>query len=393
MAMSSLRQPEPDLNERLDSFLQWYHTTDPSDRGADAMASAFDEALDGFDLQSMSQRDLETIAPFAAFSPSVQPLVRKLLEEQIVRPGADGARAAFLDLRATGVSRVGEPAEVAEALRRLVEHPGFHEAWVAGNLSQLPGVLGHFPRQAAQQASESILAVRDLFDESSSPTHLGLGVRYLLSMHAFGHTIPLHEREKFRVRLVSLFEAAAEQDMASEKHAWIQSKLDQLKSPAGRGQILGARAKEISFAWSSDPSIRSLADTRGMVVVIDFWETWCGPCIASFPSVRQLVEHYEGFEVIVLGVASEQRERGKERLAQFYGDFAEKHNMNWTVAIADENIFELQYAIKGIPHVALIDPSGVLRHNALHPGNSLTETTALIDPILREFGLDAPKED
>ena len=45
---------------------------------------------------------------------------------------------------------------------------------------------------------------------------------------------------------------------------------------------------------------------KGNVVVVDFWATWCGPCVGSFPQVKELVEYYKGYNVTVLGLTSPQ---------------------------------------------------------------------------------------
>src|SRR5699024_8478985 len=68
--------------------------------------------------------------------------------------------------------------------------------------------------------------------------------------------------------------------------------------------MIGKPAPELTFIWSSQPDLKKLSDLKGKVVILDFWATWCGPCIATFPQIRELTEHYKSGEVGVLGVTS-----------------------------------------------------------------------------------------
>jgi thiol-disulfide isomerase/thioredoxin len=166
--------------------------------------------------------------------------------------------------------------------------------------------------------------------------------------------------------------------------------------------LVGQPAPELNFIWSTRDGLTNLSDLKGKVVVIDFWTTACGPCVASFPEVRELTAHYEGRDVVVIGVTSLQgsvhglkakpiyvRNDPVEEMA-LMNDYINVKDITWTVVFSAEEVFNLDYGVAGIPHLVIIAPDGTVRHNGLDPAEPLKETTQRIDAILKEFGKPLP---
>ena len=99
------------------------------------------------------------------------------------------------------------------------------------------------------------------------------------------------------------------------------------------------------------------AKLKGKVVLIDFWATWCGPCVAEVPNVKAAYEklHEKGFEIV--GISFDQ---DKDSLEQFI----KKESMAWPQFFDGkgwENKFGQEFGIRGIPTMWLIDKEGKLR--------------------------------
>jgi len=183
--------------------------------------------------------------------------------------------------------------------------------------------------------------------------------------------------------------------------------LTSMNSAYGRGELIGYAAPELNFNWSSNNNISKLSDLKGKVVIIDFWATWCGPCIGSFPDVAKLKKFYEGYPVEIVGVTSLQgfhkgkdgRVETKDNPDQEYGlmpNFMKWKGMTWNVAFSAEPVFNPEYGVQGIPHVAIVDTEGKVRFNKIHPSSQVTPFAEKVDKInslLKEANLEYPVYD
>jgi thiol-disulfide isomerase/thioredoxin len=152
-----------------------------------------------------------------------------------------------------------------------------------------------------------------------------------------------------------------------------------MAAPAGYAQrsLVGESAHNFTLKDVHGRSV-SLKESRGKVVVLDFWAVWCGPCVKSVPFFQQMADKYgeRGLEVIGLHV--------DDRMppAQEIKEYLEDRSIRYTNLLSTVEVDE-EYAILAMPTTYFVDRKG--RIASQHLGFNPAKTPATIEAEIKNL--------
>ncbi|NIS69309.1 MAG: redoxin domain-containing protein [Proteobacteria bacterium] len=114
---------------------------------------------------------------------------------------------------------------------------------------------------------------------------------------------------------------------------------------------VGEPAPEFTLPTLDGKSAR-LADYRGKVVLLNFWATWCPPCIWEMPSMESLYQRFKGREFEILGVSIDAKGESVVR------PFVDDHGITFPVLLDPDSQVYKRYGVTGVPESFIIDKDG-----------------------------------
>ena len=146
----------------------------------------------------------------------------------------------------------------------------------------------------------------------------------------------------------------------------------------------GEAVPELKFVeWVGQEPMK-LENLRGKVVLLDFWATWCGPCISTFPRLREWHKKYAGNDFVIVGVTKYYGNGDGKRMTQlqeldFLNEFKQKYKLPYSLAVAEPSEDSMKYGISAYPTTILLDRNGVVRYIGIGAGDE--ESSNLEDMI------------
>lgn len=323
-----------------------------------------------------------------------------LLEKKSQESGKEGLIFTFYRWKYLPVYyRYSHRDSTMEIFKSMITHPDFQE-WYEENIEDADDIirgavelggdawvdLGIVENVMAllrdSLSSECVFASMQLFNVAFVSKKLSSDVKNEIRKNVLTH---------YRSLLQNI------EKIGERNRETIENGISYLEGPYATGRLIGNTAPSLDLVWISGGEERDLKAFLGKVVVLDFWATKCGPCVAAFPSLRDLQDRYADYSVEIIGVTSfmgyinskqgwidtEGRPEYEIKLMQ---DFMKDMGMTWQVAFSKQSVMNLDYGVLGIPHLAIIDVDGMVRYN----GVELSTLPQIIDDLLKEAGLPFP---
>ena len=116
---------------------------------------------------------------------------------------------------------------------------------------------------------------------------------------------------------------------------------------------IGSVAPDFSVADLDGNPVR-LADLRGRPVIVNFWASWCGPCVEEFPLLRDAAARHSDDGLIVVGIVWEDRSEAAR-------DFMARNGATWVAAMDPGGRVARDYGMLGLPETYFIGRDGIIR--------------------------------
>ncbi len=187
-----------------------------------------------------------------------------------------------------------------------------------------------------------------LIDKQGRVRHVGLKVKSLTE--AANSLLAEPFDSNLEVKTVPLPEGVEREEIPFPKHS---TNVGSSKNIQGQ-----AAPNFVVEDWVSTP-----VDVNGKVRIVEFWATWCPPCVASIPHMNDIAKEFKN-DVVVIGVSSEQKQK--------VVDFQKKTKMDYHVAVDPQRRMQNLIGIKGIPHAIIVSDEGTVRWQG-HPTGITSE--------------------
>ncbi len=145
--------------------------------------------------------------------------------------------------------------------------------------------------------------------------------------------------------------------------------------------VVGTGAPDFSASTlDTKPTVKSLSDYSGQVVLLNVWATWCLPCRVEMPSIEKLHEQYgpKGLKVVAVSID----DPGTDAQIR---EFVKSFGLTFQILHDPKNVISADYQVGGYPETFVIGRDGVIRKKVMEATDwNSPENRALIERLLAE---------
>jgi tetratricopeptide (TPR) repeat protein len=257
--------------------------------------------------------------------------------------------------------QLGDYAQAATALRKAIALKPENEI----GLTNMLGVALYL-QDDKKALDESITTFKRVIDM--------VGDKYPKAYYNLGFALIKSGKEKEGVEALKKYVAIEPNSSQASQAKTV------IANPKLAGEKLAIDFKVKTYAGDE----LSLSSLKGKVVLLDFWATWCGPCIVEMPAVKATWQKYQNDNFVIVGVSLDNSKKAFET-------YIKKEGITWVQyfdgAGWDNKIARL-YSVHSIPQTVLIDHQGVIRAVGLRGQQLYKKIGDLINQVKQDKSAD-----
>ena len=124
-------------------------------------------------------------------------------------------------------------------------------------------------------------------------------------------------------------------------------------TPTSTSLVTTKTPVKVDFTFRAiDGRVLKVSDFRGKIVLVDFWATWCRPCVAEMEELKKLYERYSD-KIVIISISLDE---SRDRIVKFINE----RGIEWIVGWDPKGEVARKFGIRAIPTLLIIDKNGFL---------------------------------